>query len=50
MALAGHEGSALGYLVATVTAAVAAAFAGVVLIRTGAALWLRHRARRRERA
>jgi CrcB protein len=49
MALAGHEGSALGYLVATVTAAVAAAFAGVVLIRTGAALWLRHRARRRER-
>ncbi len=50
MALAGHGGAALGYLIATVTAAVAAAFAGVTLTRTGAALWLRRRTRRREHA
>src|SRR3982751_6384674 len=50
MALAGHEGAALGYLAGTVTAAVAAAFAGVTLTRTGAALWLRLRTRRREHA
>jgi fluoride exporter len=50
MALAGHEGAALGYMLATVTAAVAAAFAGVALTRAAAALWLRRRARRREHA
>src|SRR3954466_1189222 len=50
MALAGHGGAALGYLIATVTAAVAATFAGVTLTRTGAALWLRLRTRRREHA
>ncbi len=50
MALAGHGGAALGYLVATVSAAVAAAFAGVLLTRASAALWLRRRARRREPA
>ena len=46
MALAGHGGAALGYMLATVTAAVAAAFAGVTLTRASAALWLRRRARR----
>ena len=50
MALAGHEGAALGYMLATVTAAVAAAFAGVTLTRAAAALWLRRRARRGEHA
>jgi CrcB protein len=50
MALAGREGAALGYLLATVTAAVAATFAGVTLTRTVAGLWLRRRARPRERA
>jgi CrcB protein len=50
MALAGHEGAALGYMMSTVTAAVAAAFAGVTLTRAAAALWLRRRARRREHA
>jgi len=50
MALAGHGGAALGYLLATVTAAVAAAFAGVVLTRASAALWMRRGARRTERA
>jgi CrcB protein len=50
MALAGHEGAALGYMLATVTAAVAAAFAGVTLTRAAAALWLRLRAHRREHA
>jgi CrcB protein len=50
MALAGREGAALGYLMATVTAAVAAAFAGATLTRAAAARWLRARARRRERA
>jgi fluoride exporter len=50
MALAGHEGGALGYLLATLVAAVAAAFAGVALTRASAAMWLGRRARRRERA
>jgi CrcB protein len=50
MALAGHGGAALGYLMATVIAAVAAAFAGVTLTRTSAALWLRHRTRHRGHA
>jgi fluoride exporter len=50
MALAGHGGAALGYLIATVTAAVAAAFAGVIVTRASAALWLRRRADRRTRA
>jgi fluoride exporter len=50
MALAGHGGAALGYLIATVTAAVAATFAGVTLTRTGAALLLHRRTRRREHA
>jgi CrcB protein len=50
MALAGHGGAALGYLIATVTAAVTATFAGVTLTRTGAALWRRRRARRGEHA
>jgi fluoride exporter len=50
MALAGREGAALGYLMATVTAAVVATFAGAILTRAAAALWLRARTRRRERA
>src|SRR3954468_17553036 len=50
MALAGHGGAALGYLIATVTAAVAATFAGVTLTRTGAALQLHRRTRRRKHA
>jgi fluoride exporter len=50
MALAGHGGAALGYLIATVTAAVAATFAGVTLTRTGAALRLHRRTRRRKHA
>jgi fluoride exporter len=50
MALAGRGGAALGYLMATVTAAVAAAFTGVTVTRAGAALWLRWRARRSEHA
>jgi CrcB protein len=50
MALAGHGGAALGYLIATVIAAVAAAFSGVTLTRAGAALLLRRRARRGEHA
>jgi CrcB protein len=50
LALAGHGGAALGYMLATVTAAVAAAFAGVTLTRASAALWRRRRARREERA
>jgi hypothetical protein len=50
MALAGHEGAALGYLLATLVAAVAAAFAGVTLTRASAAMWLGRRARRGERA
>jgi CrcB protein len=50
MALAGRGGVALGYLMATITAAVAAAFTGMVLARAAAALWLRLRIRRRERA
>src|SRR3954463_7765015 len=50
MALAGHGGAALGYLIATVTAAVAATFAGVTLTRTGAALRLHRRTRGRKHA
>jgi CrcB protein len=49
MALAGHGGAALGYLMAA-AAAVTAAFAGATLTRASAALWLRRRARRREHA
>jgi fluoride exporter len=48
LALAGRAVAALGYLVTTVTAAVAVAFAGVIVTRAAAALWLRHRTRRRE--
>src|SRR3954463_11253863 len=48
--LAGRGGAALGYLISTVTAAVAAAFTGMVLAGAAAALWLRSRTRRRERA
>jgi CrcB protein len=48
MALAGHAAAALGYLAATVSAAVAAAFTGVTLTRAAAALWVRRRTRRRE--
>lgn len=50
MALAGNGGAALSYLAAMATAAVAAAFAGVTLTRTCAALWLRWRSRRGELA
>jgi CrcB protein len=50
LALAGRDGAALGYLMATVTAAVVATFTGVTLTRAAAGLWLRRRARRRERA
>jgi CrcB protein len=50
MALAGRGGAALGYLLATLVAAVAAAFAGVTLTRASADRWLARRARRRERA
>jgi CrcB protein len=50
MALAGREGAALGYMLATLVAAVAAAFAGVSLTRASAAVWLGRRGRRRERA
>jgi fluoride exporter len=49
MALAGREGAALGYLLATLVAAVAAAFAGVTLTRASATMWLGRRARRGER-
>jgi CrcB protein len=49
LALTGHGGAALGYMLATVTAAVAAAFAGATLTRASAVLWLRRRARRGER-
>src|SRR3954454_9060675 len=45
MALAGHEGAALGSMAATVTAAVVAAFAGVIATRAVAALWRRRRRR-----
>jgi fluoride exporter len=47
MALAGRSGAALGYLMGTVTAAVAAAFAGGTLTRLAAALLIRRRAGRR---
>jgi CrcB protein len=50
LALAGHSGAALGYLAGTVTAAVAAAFAGVALTRVAAALLVRRRSSRRGRA
>ena len=50
MALAGRPGPALGYLAATVTAAVGAAFAGATATRAAGALRLRRRTRRRERA
>jgi CrcB protein len=50
MALTGHAAAALTYLVATVTAAVVAAFAGVTVTRAAAALRLRRRTRRRESA
>jgi CrcB protein len=49
LALAGRGGAALGYLLATVVAAVAAAYAGVALTRASAALWRGSRARRGER-
>jgi CrcB protein len=50
LAVTGHPGAALGYLAGTITAAVAAAFAGVTLTRAVAVVWPRWRARRRERA
>ena len=50
MALAGHAAASLGYLVATVSAAVAAAFTGVTMARATAALWVRRRTRRKETA
>src|SRR3954447_11768654 len=50
MALAGREGAALGYLLATLVGAVGAAFAGVTLTRALAAIWLGRRADRRTRA
>jgi CrcB protein len=50
MALAGREGAALGYMLATLVAAVAAAFAGVSLTRASAALLLSRRAGRKESA
>jgi fluoride exporter len=50
MALAGREGAALGYLLATLVGAVVAAFTGVALTRAAGAVWLRRRAGRRERA
>jgi fluoride exporter len=50
MALAGNGGAALGYLLATLFAAVAAAFAGATAARAAAALWLRLRTRLREHA
>jgi CrcB protein len=50
LALAGRSGAALGYLVGTVTAAVAGAFTGVALTRGAAALLTRRRSSRRERA
>lgn len=50
MALTGHEGAALGYMVATLVAAVSAAYAGVGLTRVAAAMVLSRRAHREERA
>jgi CrcB protein len=45
MVRAGHAGAALGYLLATPVAAVAAAFLGVLLTRASAVWWLRVRGR-----
>jgi fluoride exporter len=50
LALAGRGGAALGYLTGTVATAVAAAFAGALLVRVSAALLLRRRTRWRESA
>jgi hypothetical protein len=50
MARAGNGGAALGYLLATLFAAVAAALVGVTLTRFGAALWLRRRTHRSGRS
>jgi CrcB protein len=50
MVLAGREGAALGYMLATLVAAVSAVFAGVSLTRASAATFLGRRARRTERA
>lgn len=49
LAVTGHPGAALAYLAGTVTAAVAAAFAGVVLTRAVTVVWTHRRARRKER-
>jgi CrcB protein len=46
MALAGHAGAALGYMLATLVAAVSATFAGVSVTRASAAMFLSRRARR----
>jgi CrcB protein len=45
LALAGHAGTALGYLLATLAAAVVAAFLGFTLTRASAVWWLRRRGR-----
>jgi uncharacterized membrane protein YphA (DoxX/SURF4 family) len=41
--VAGREGLALGYLAATVAAALVATFAGATLARTTGAAWTRRR-------
>jgi CrcB protein len=46
MAVAGREAQALGYLAATVAAALAATFLGATLARTPAAAWAGRRRRR----
>src|SRR3954452_9009115 len=46
MALAGREGAALRYMLATLVAAVSATFAGVSVTRASAAMFLSRRARR----
>ena len=46
MALAGREGAALGYMLATLVAAVSATFAGVSVTRASAAMFLSSRARK----
>jgi fluoride exporter len=43
LALAGRQAAALGYLLVTLAAAVAAVFAGVTLTRASAVRWLRFR-------
>jgi CrcB protein len=50
MALAGRGGLALGYLAATVVAALIAAFLGMTLARATAAGWLRWRTHQGERS